>query len=433
MKNRIFGLLIGVVLLGGGYLFLTFFERYDTTEDQGWSDVALRNPFLAAQQFLQRLDTNVQSVRSLEMLVNLPFNGVIIVSEDSQIVSKRRSDGLVQWTRQGGHLIVATKVQDSHPNYLLKHFDIEVNRSSGACEEDDASNCKKSETASRELGKKISEYLREEQARIRAEAKRGLVVGDDISVADREAKIDKSALTVLEFGGDENQLRIHFSERTSIDHPSFYEDATDVAYSAIYWRGHQDGIHFVQFDVGDGLLTVIAGDNIWRSGEISLFDHAYLMWLLVARRGDVIILYGSQMPSLWYLVRRYALELLVVGVAWLIAWVIFHGRRFGPLREQQFTVRRSIAEHIGVSASYLWRHHNDQYLLDPVRDSVRHRMQILYRSFDALDRDRQIALVSDHCGIDQNLVSYAWFSKKSNEETNFYKRMRIFQNIRKTL
>ena len=41
----------------------------------------------------------------------------------------------------------------------------------------------------------------------------------------------------------------------------------------------------MQFEVGEGLLTIVTDPSIWTSYRIDKYDHAYLLWILSAGEG----------------------------------------------------------------------------------------------------------------------------------------------------
>ena len=126
MNHKISAVLLSLMMAGCAYGFYAFFEPYEKTEDLGWDKAALRNPYLAAVYFLQRLDVDARSYDSFEKLQPLPENGAIFVSNSSNVLSARRVDRLIEWVKGGGHLIVAAQPPGSGASdQLLEFFSIE--------------------------------------------------------------------------------------------------------------------------------------------------------------------------------------------------------------------------------------------------------------------------------------------------------------------
>ena len=54
MINRLGLLLTLFTTVVGAYVFYTYFEAYEEELDLGWDVAAMRNPYLAAEQYLKR-------------------------------------------------------------------------------------------------------------------------------------------------------------------------------------------------------------------------------------------------------------------------------------------------------------------------------------------------------------------------------------------
>ena len=90
----------------------------------------------------------------------------------------------------------------------------------------------------------------------------------------------------------------------------------------------------MQFAVGKGLLTIVSDADIWSSPRIAELDHAFLLWSLAESRDRIVILYGREMPSMLELLRRYALQPLLLLALCVGAWLWFRGRRFQELLDE---------------------------------------------------------------------------------------------------
>ncbi|MEM7468545.1 MAG: DUF4350 domain-containing protein [Pseudomonadota bacterium] len=423
-RNSIILAIAALLVASCVYVFLLLFERYEKSEDVGWDSEAKRKPFLAAEQFLERQEITVSSIQSLEKLADIASYDTIFIAEDSTIVGQRHIARLIQWLNNGGHLIVAGRNDEAGATKLLERFDIFIDSSECGCDDDVTELFENFEE------KKASEYLREEQARHRA--------AKDSSPANAEndegePEIDESSLTTLSFGDIPHDLKIRFAEDTIIDHDSFYEDADPSDYPAFYWRGNDNEIHFAQFDIGEGLLSVTAGDRIWRSNKIDEFDHAYLWWILAANSNQVAMITSAQIPSLLQLMRRYAPEAVLVAGLWLLAWLVYRSRRFGPIIEPKTTTRRSINEHLYASAAFLWKEKQYESLIEPLKTNISDRIRMLFPGFEGLTEQEQIARIAEFSTLSIAEVNRAWQPTKVSNDSEFQNIVSILQKIRESL
>ncbi len=416
--------ILALLVAASGYIFLLLFERYEKSEDVGWAAEARRKPFLAAEQFLEAQQITVKNIRSLEKLPDLTSYDTIFVAEDSTLVGQRQIDRIIQWLNDGGSLIVAVRDDETGATKLLEHFGIFVDSSSCDCDDD-------FEELFEEFEEKLaSDYLKEEQARQRAAKEKNTAIAKDDS---DEPEIDESLLTTLSFEGVAGELKMRFAKDTIIDHDSFYEDPEATNYPAFYWRGSDNEIRFAQFDIGQGLLSVISGDRIWRSENIDQFDHAYLWWILAANSHQVAMITSSQIPSLVQLMRRYAPEALLAAALWLLAWLVYRYRRFGPIVEPKSLSRRAITEHIYASAAYLWNEKQYESLVEPLKANISDRTRLLFPGFDSLSDEERLARIAELSNLSFSEVNSAWHTTKISNDSEFQNLVSILQKIRESL
>lgn len=416
----ILALLVGI----SAYIFLLFFERYEESEDAGWDTEARRKPFLAAEQFLEAQHITVKNIRSLEKLSALDSYDTIFIAEDSTLVGHRQIEQLIQWLNDGGSLIVAVRKDETGATKLLERFEIFVDSSSCDCDDDVIGGIEDLED------KLASQYLKEEQARQRAAKENNAATVKDHG---DEPEIDESLLTILSFEGTPHDLKIRLVKDTIIEHDSFYEDAGPTKYPAFYWRGSDNEIHFAQFDIGQGLLSVVAGDRIWRSDKIDKFDHAYLWWLLAENSKQVAMITSSQIPSLLQLMRRSAPEALLTASLWLLAWLVYRSRRFGPVVEPKSMSRRAITEHMYASAAYLWNEKQYESLLEPLKTNIFDRTRLLFPGFEGLNDDERLARIAELSNLSISEVNNAWRTTTISNESEFQHLVSILQKIRESL
>jgi hypothetical protein len=101
------GWLVGVILIVAVAAVLHFCKWVEIAHDVGYSQTALRKPYLAAEKFLARLGVETEVADGLGLLDALPpKDATVLIAGSRRALSERRLDGLVEWLHSGGHLIV---------------------------------------------------------------------------------------------------------------------------------------------------------------------------------------------------------------------------------------------------------------------------------------------------------------------------------------
>lgn len=466
MSNKLSIILMAALLALMGYLFVTFFEPYEETEDLGWSKAALRNPLLAAEFFMQQINRDqpidVQSLSNLEMLVDLQAIDTIFISNSSQVLSEKRLAALLAWVQAGGHLIVAaqspqhsdndrllgyfsisTEETDFESNPIAGFFDPEFSEELVSPMEDDIipERVPETEPASpsspptaeqdktEKKPKKLSEALREYNERVRQGIEESQQSTDEVSIVPQEQ------LTRLSFDGESSAATIEFNPGRGLYHPFFDrdEEIPFEGWQPFYWRGDEYGVHFLQIYVEDGLLTVMSDGAIWQSQNIGKADHAFLLQVLAGNSKRMRLFYGIQMPSIFELMWRWVPELISALAVWLLAWLLYRGQRFGPIRQQQITTRRSLLEHIFASAGHHWRQRQMQQLLQPLQDDIARHARRNLHNYDTLELRDQYCQLSSKSGLSPSQVEQAMNNITAGTEEKFLTQIQSLQTIRKSL
>ena len=134
VKTRM--LVLGVLLAGlsgwGVHWFLTHHERHSKDIRTGVSPQARRNPFLAAEHFLSRLGIDSKSISGRDQLLNPPREpGLLLVNNLGPSLPPEREEDLLNWVRQGGHLVVTPgqvwdEEKETVGNHLLDAFGVHL-------------------------------------------------------------------------------------------------------------------------------------------------------------------------------------------------------------------------------------------------------------------------------------------------------------------
>ena len=425
----LFSILIAGLLI---YVIANAWEYYNEEQDLGWSREAKQNPFLAAQLYLEKQDKHVDSFSSYNKLDSLTDIDTLFVSNSSHILSDKRLTSLVRWIEDGGHLIIAARhSHDLSEDRILRYFDISKLYNS---KEDFESKPKPEDEKTDELDQEeLTNKLQELTDKL-SEKK-----ADDIPAEQRihnyEQGISADHLTTLSFNNVDEDIRVHFNYHSYLDHPYFYEedDHVNTLYSPFYWSGDEYGVHFIQFEVGSGLLSVLSDADVLSSKNIDKFDHAFFWDILVSQSQNTHILYGVDMPSFWTILKKYSPEILIAFSIWLFLWIWFKIRRFGVIRNTNATIRRSMAEHIFSGSLFLWRNHCQLTLLNSVRNDISRKAERVITQYASSNSDTKMILLSKASKLDLALVADSMASSNTLSENNFLQTVQTLQQIRKSL
>jgi hypothetical protein len=288
-------LALGVVLAGGTWWwFERNFERQTRQVEQGQSAEARRNPFLAAERFLNRLGIDARSDVGTELLRSPPPISDMLIVDGLPPLSAGRREDLRRWLADGGEMLVeATEILEADDEPRPENF----------------------------LGQ-FGAVLR----------------------ADRLAHDEARAEILLQ--GLTEPIEVDFIARY------YLEDGSGTAVGEAL---ADDLPRLLQYAVGDGMLHVVSDSHWLSNAGIGELDHALLLARLASDRGTVWMLHSVAVPPLAVLVWRHA-GAAVVSIALLIAGFLWYqGARLGPLLPEPEGGRRDLLEHLRAAGQLVWR------------------------------------------------------------------------------
>ncbi len=404
----VLGLALLALISWGLYVSIEFYEE---TEDSGWSVEALRNPYLAAQRFMTQSGIDVTDVDNLARLDQLDGLGTLFFSDANQVQAPRQLQQLLDWLEAGGTVIYSANSLDQEDDLLLAEFGVEVERAARKKDDDGED-------------KSLSETLREYNRQIEDGKTREQIAAE---LAD-----SKPELTPVGFDDEIGDLEIAFDTTRVLRHPGFDNSDNDARYQPFSWSNSESGVHMMQFEVGDGLLTIVSDPGIWTSYRIDKYDHAYLLWLLSSDEGNFATLRSVLRESVWALMLRYGTELLIAA-ALLIGIALWRlGFRFGRLLPRDLSRRRALGEHFSSVSHYLWQRNRAEYLITPLRQSVLRRAGMTLAGFAGAERERQYELLAERCDLEREAIARA-FDREDFNEASFTRTVRLLKHIEQTL
>ena len=406
------GLVVGVLLIGliGWALYLSI-EFYEETEESGWSIDALRNPYLAAQKFMNESGIEVTDVDSLLKLDELSMLGTLFFSDANQVQTPRQLQQVMDWLDVGGNVIYTADSVSHDDDLLLKEFAVNVEWREYEDEE---------EVEQTSLSETMREYNRQiEDGKSREEIASSL--GET-----------QESITTIQFDDDIGVLQVAFNDAKILTQPYISDADSDTIHQPFSWSYSEYGVHMMQFEVGSGLLTIVSDPGIWTSYQIDQYDHAYLLWLLSSGKGNFAILRSVLRDSIWALMARNASELLIAAGLIVLIWIWRTGYRFGRLLPRDRSQSRALGEYFSSISHYLWHRRHGEYLVAALRQRVLRRAGLTLGEFLRADQQRQFELIAQRCDLNPDSVTRA-FNVNDFNETSFVQTVRLLKHIEQSL
>ncbi|GAB1259256.1 DUF4350 domain-containing protein [Aurantivibrio plasticivorans] len=466
VPRLIVGLLV-IVVLWLCYFIWTRLEPYEEWVPLGWSQEALRNPYLAAERFVKKYADNVIGSSELSVLDELTDNGTLIIRENNAVLNERRAQQLIEWMEQGGHLVVAAPFLDEdESDVLLSYFDVTKNEveeelplSSAQYsnveqvdffnpDKDDADEPVDDQKESREeRAERIQQEIERSRELVEKQAERAKAEQEILqkerdvpsTVRRLESYLISDNFSRLAFNGIDYTLLADFSGSGSLDHPSFYEDSEDYqGIQSFYWAGNDVAITFMQLDVGDGLLTVMSDINIWNNDQVGLLDHAHLLQILTDGSDQVVFLYGAVVPTLLDLIWKHFREVTIASLLLLVLWIVYSARRFGPIHVVDHLTRRSFKEHIDTMAEYYWKQGLTGELVEGLRSEIKRKVQRLYPDLFRIDDDEKNKRLLEEklhelTDLPRHTVNNMLMGEVPKDELKFYMCIKLLQRTSQQL
>jgi len=414
-KTRVSPLLVlGLALLVlAGWGLYSSIEVYYETERSGWSRDALYNPYLAAQTFMGESGIEVTDVDTLVKLDQLNGLGTLFFSDANQVQTPRQLKRVMDWLKVGGNVIYSAGSVSHDDDLLLREFAVEVDWSETESD---------SEAGNEE--KPLSETLREYNRQIE-DGKSREEIAQDLAKPEE-------ALTRVVFDDDVGEIEVAFDTSRILQHASFEDSTDETSRPPFSWSNSEYGVHMMQFEVGEGLLTIISDPGIWTSYHIDQHDHAYLLWLLSSDEGSFAILRSVLHDSIWVLIKRNASELLIAAGLFIGMMIWRQGNRFGRILPRDLSRRRALGEHFSSISHYLWHRRNAGYLLAPLRQAILRRASLTLGEFARADQARQFELIAERCELNADAIERA-FSIADFNEASFVQTVRLLKRIEQLL
>ena len=389
------------LIVAAGSVALYFAEWVEETIDDGYTAEALRHPYLAAEQFLEKFSVEVKARDGLELLDDLPpEEHTLLIASSRRALSARRSDALLEWARGGGRLILLASElwEDSLAGSGDRLLD--------------------------DLGIRLFELNDEEMDE-------GQTIGDDeVTRNITEIVLDtldgvglcgtSGSLSQVSLPGQEQNITVSFNNRRFLS----YDGDLEVSY-AINAAGPQ----LLYLVVGEGEVVVTTTLNLWRNRVIGCFDHAHLLRWLVEDRPILWWLYNTEMPPLYRLIWQRWSIIVMLSLLLVALWVWRSGYRITEKSVEQEPLRRELMEHVDGVARFLWQQGEADSLLKAIRRSVLGSLHGDGAEAEA-EAEKLLSGLSARSGVPLERIRWALFAKVGKDTSSILAVVRQLQMLR---
>jgi len=418
--NRV-GVIIFTVLIflvvSGVWWFLATHERYEKEINIGFAGEAATNQFYAAELFLEKYNMQIESLSSILELKEMPGkNDVLFIPTKRYDIGTDRVTELMDWVKQGGHLIVQARYINKNSKSRDELFDeLGVSTDSsydptpfidklmdGVEESDEKEELSQSETDPDKENKEEEDV-------------------------DPDARWSRAVINIPVNDQVEDKKVSFWSTQWMINEGT-HESSWEV-------QG-KNGSHLIEFQIGDGWITLLSEIDFLTNRQLEKNDHAAFLHTLVHINNSdrkLWIVRNDDNPSLLSILVDDYYPVVLAFVAFVLIWLWYASRRFGPLARDPEAVRRSMSEHIVSTGHYQWRNKNRNELLNSVQKALHDQIVQTRPLWVRLSNKELAGKLAKLAGLDEEKVYKAISTNSIEKELEFAATIEVFSIIRKKL
>ncbi len=436
----------------GVYQFFDTHEYKEVTKYSPLKGEARENPLFAARLFLKQMGIPAYNKNDLQSIgQHYPETDTVIILDTSRsTLSLERIERLLQWIRDGGHLITGTHVDWELLGYfeeLRAEMDDndEYEALDGRCPEGDE-NCQFLQDSSDPLQRVLeitsseSVYIdsEEDKAYKEKQKEKGNTDESEDMIHEDDVYEDIDIFSPLEIR-DLRTFPIALSNAskklTLSIQPHFYSinsKETNESRTLI-----NDEIFMLQRAVGKGMVTLIADLSIVENQLLRETDNAEILWHLIhshhKQPAAVWLFHNDEMPNLLILMWKHGWAVMLSLATLLLFWLYQSLHRFGPLIPKEAIERRRLMEHIEASGQYFWKKKNKQTLIDSTRLALNKRIAQLHPAWENSDELGKVAHLAEMLDKPADHIKRLLFNNKIHNDEDFTQLIIELESIRRNL
>ena len=371
-------IVIASIIIGGySYWFYTHFDLIVEEVNLGPTKEVKSNPFFAAEELLARANKSAASQKNFSVLDSGIENQDTLIIESTRVgLSENKRKTIKQWITNGGHLILlATELYDD------------------------------------ELGTSRDSLL------------------DELGV-----RLYENPEYSWSYEGEEHLTRVTFQGTEAVTKIDFRQTyyLQDSKGEATFIGGNEYSDSFAQYQVGEGMVTVVTDMSIWKNYLIDEYDHAMFLYQLVGAGQTVLFLYNTVQPSLWSTMNQL-IPKVIISFFVLIAVLLFSASwRKGAPRKDDQRIQRELMQHVEAAGEFNYRNDSGLTLLKKLRDSLDSRLRKSIHQYATLSDAKKIDKLSHLVGIEKQKLELLWQPPEQTQE-DFLARVVLIQKIKRQL
>ena len=390
LREALLAMLVVSIGLACTAWFFATHERVTETVWVGFQGEARRNPWLAAERFLNRIEIPASELRTLPELRELAPGTTLVVPRLHHSISASLREALITWVNEGGYLIVEAE-QTAHDDPLLDAFGVQRGASGGS-------------------GRKIN-------------------IPSPNGTVYQEIRLPNAASPA--------RLDLH-------------SEASLQADEAWFRVNGPNGSSVLVLRVGDGMLAAVSDLSYLTNASIGALDHARFLRDLVqlnqfaretagmrqitthasgSAHASVMFFNRPAKLSLWNWLRTNAWAILGAGAFALVLWLWRTVPRFGPVAPDAPRARRSLLHHLRAGGHFLWSNGHSNRLLDASREAcLKHVGKTLPR-FRNASAEARLTLLAGVPGIREEHARWLIQPQSGGGMLQFLHTIRAYQQI----
>ena len=457
MRRELLWLLIATLVLALGAWLYVSLERYETKIYKSESREAFKNPFLAAQRYLEKRGVDIQAEQERLDFEIISHDEIVFLSRaDALLVSESQIEKAVAWVKKGGFLILGVEDEVEGHSSILKHYNIEVDKESIDLQDilvDRDGERLTEEERAQEIERRLNNPSDSDES---SEDGRLVAQDDTTRAVLRLLNLEfDHRFFPMELKDIDDTLYIAVLDRVVLDHSEFYD--SDEDYQSGYDQADSDanltmdydkefdyqvageisddyGTRLLQIKDELGTVTALSSTKLWRNKNIGLGDHARLLSYFVPDNSNVHFFYDVQAPTLTELANQYLKETVIGVLLFVFFWLWRIATRVLKQREIDPRLGRDFGEHLKAGAKFIAKHEQYQPILTSINEDIELQMRRYHFGFASLVNADKTKLLNKQTGLDPAIFT-RWYAMCENvkNEYDFVQALKLGQTIRNKL
>jgi len=373
LSHRFWQWTVPILVIGlGAILWLRFVDKIYYQVDRGPTLKVRQNDYYTAQLLLQRFAVDLEISSDLERLLQLDDHvDTLLLATSLVALSEQQAAQLKRWVKEGGHLIVLVR-----------------------------------DLWDEEMGTSHSDFLDELGVRLYA-------IPNRVSLR------------------HENQYEFVSGDPvTTVFYTSNYLD--DASGKAIFNDADSEYAQLLQYEMGSGLISVLADTKIWHNQRIKNKDNGAFLLSLIGNGKKMLVVSKIESQGLLSLLWRHAPQLLVSTMVILAVWIITASFRRGALRADDPPIQRELTQHLAAAARFGFADDDGAYFSEILREqAIRYFRRQIPRLYE-FDEAAQIDAIARRSKIDAERLSLLWQQGACSPQ-QILDKVKLLQQLRNTL